>query len=110
MHLVTCARPSGVLEEAPGSSLRPESDGDCWDGFWCAGDEAYYTRCIRHDGSEEWFRVADDEAAAPAAASDPVVVPLRPRAAAARRRVMLLVGRSGGATGVLVGTAHRKSR
>lgn len=108
MHLVPCARPSGVLEEAPRTSLREESAGERWDGFWCAGDEGYYTRCTRGDGSEEWFRMADEGIAA--SAGDAAVLPLRSRAATARGRTMLFVTGSVNARGVLVGTAHRKSR
>ncbi len=107
MHLVACARPIGILEEAPRTSLRPESDGDRWDGFWCAGDEAYYTRRTSFDGAEQWFRVADDEHA-PLAPDQ--AAPIAPRDAQPRGRVMLLVKRSVGTRGMLVGAAHRKSR
>ncbi len=107
MHLVACARPIGSLEEAPRTSLRPETDGNRWDGFWCAGDEAYYTRRTSFDGSEQWFRVADDEDASVAPAQ---AAPVGIDGAQARRRVMLLVRRSVGARGMLVGTAHRKAR
>lgn len=108
MHLVPCARPSGVLEEAPSTSLRQEAEGERWDGFWCAGDEGYYTRCTRPDGSEQWFRVAD-EASVPTPV-DVAVLPLRSRAITARGRTMLFVTGSVNARGVLVGTAHRKTR
>ena len=108
MHLVPCARPSGALEEAPRTSLRQEGDGNRWDGFWCAGDEGYYTRCTHGDGSEEWFRMADEGAATPA--KDQAVIPLRTRAEASRGRTMLCGTGSVNARGVLVGTAHRKTR
>lgn len=107
MHLVACPRPIGALEEAPRTSLRQESDGDRWDGFWCAGDEGYYTRCTHRDGSEEWFRMADEVAAVSA---EPAALPLRPRAPQGRGRTMLFVTGAVSARGVLVGTAHRKPR
>lgn len=108
MHLVACPRPIGALEEAPTTSLRQQSEGDRWDGFWCSGDEGYYTRCTHRDGSEEWFRMADE--AGVVAASEPVSFPLRPRALTGRGRTMLFVAGAVGARGVLVGTAHRKPR
>lgn len=107
MHLVACARPIGILEEAPRTSLRPESDGDRWDGFWCAGDEAYYTRRTSFDGAEQWFRVADDEHASLTSAPAGPIAAHDPQPS---RRVMLLVKRSVGARGMLVGAAHRKPR
>ena len=108
MHLVACPRPIGVLEDAPRTSLRQESDGERWDGFWCAGDEGYYTRCTRRDGSEEWFRMDDESAAAASAESAPM--PLRQRVPQGRGRTMLFVTGAVSARGVLVGTAHRKPR
>lgn len=115
MHLVACARPTGALEDAPRTSLRPESDGGRWDGFWCAVDGAYYTRCTEGDGAEKWFRLADDEVEgkvprSPSAEPDESIAPLRSRSVPDSRRVMLLVTRSVGARGMLVGAAHRKPR
>jgi len=37
-----------------------DSADERWDGFWCIADESYYTRCTRSDGSEQWFRIADE--------------------------------------------------
>ena len=110
MHLVSCARPSGPLERAPRTSLRVNTDAERWDGFWSVVDEAYYARCTRLDGGEEWFCYVEEPYRA--ASPEPVRrrVPATSRNDHAGRRVMLLLTKSVGQRGVLVGSAHRKAR
>lgn len=67
MHLLPCNPPQGSLERAPCTSLslpatRVDSPEDRWEGFWRVADERYYTRCIRADGSEHWYRIDDERA------------------------------------------------
>jgi hypothetical protein len=65
VHLIPCNPPQGSLEQAPRTSLRPparrlsDSGQERWEGFWCVDDERYYTRCVRADLSEEWYRIHD---------------------------------------------------
>ena len=64
MHLLPCNHPQGSLESAPCTSLRAprarlDSPQDRWEGFWRVADERYYTRCIRADGTAQWYRIAD---------------------------------------------------
>ncbi len=125
MHLVSCARPSEPLEDAPCSSLLIDNTKGAWTGYWSTMDEGYYARCQRPDGSEEWFRLYEEGigiratpmasvAAIPAA---PTRVSTHPGVgmddttrARAQRRVMLLLARSASARGILVGSARPKSR
>jgi hypothetical protein len=108
MHLVSCARPSGPLERAPRTSLRVNTDVERWEGFWSVVDEAYYARCTRPDGAEEWFCYVEEPAAV--SAPDHTVRRYGVSAETQRRRVMLLLTKSVGTRGVLVGSAHRKAR
>ncbi|HJQ20471.1 MAG TPA: hypothetical protein VJ867_09005 [Gemmatimonadaceae bacterium] len=59
MHLLPCSRPTVVLEPAPRSALRADSAQERWEGFWGVENEAYYARCIRTDGSDQWYRLVD---------------------------------------------------
>ena len=63
MHLLRCNPPQGSLESAPRTSLRADSAQERWEGFWCADDDRYYTRCARADGSEQWYRFAYENTA-----------------------------------------------
>jgi hypothetical protein len=127
MHLVSCAPPTQPLEVAPRSSL---SDPECgkWDGFWSTTDEAYFTRCTYEDGSQMWFQLvegANDHLLAATGTygmvsagveADPDYTYAADAArndadpSNGRRSVMLLVGRSAGARGILVGNARPKGR
>ena len=49
-----------MLESAPKTSLRADSEQEQWEGFWSVADEHYYTRCVRADGAESWFRMVDE--------------------------------------------------
>jgi hypothetical protein len=109
MQLVPCARPSGPLERAPRTSLRVNSEAERWDGFWSVVDEAYYARCTALNGAEDWFcyvEIPERDVAPP----EPRTTRLRASNDVAGRRVMLLLTRSVGRRGVLVGSAHRKAR
>lgn len=109
MQLVPCARPSGPLERAPRTSLRVNTDAERWDGFWSVVDEAYYARCTSLGGTEEWFcyvEVPDRDVAPP----EPKTYRIRRTTETQGRRVMLLLTRSVGRRGVLVGSAHRRAR
>ena len=121
MHLLPCHRPIGSLESAPRTSLRADSAHEQWEGYWSVADEGYYAHCVRADGSEQWYRVADEESREHVA--EPRVIPLRPRltrdirgtpAHDARRPgvsdQMLLVPASQGRHLILVGTSRRRSR
>jgi len=114
MHLVSCARPIEPLEDAPRSSLLTDSASGSWTGFWSTTDEGYYARLRRHDGGEEWFRLAEEANAASTEGRTPTpIFGVRIQGAAranARRRVMLLLARSTSARGILVGNARPKSR
>jgi len=104
------------LESAPRTSLREDSAHEQWEGFWSVADEGYYTRCVRADGSEQWYRVVDE---APRVA-EPRVISLRARltrdvlraAAHDARRAgvpdqMMLMPASKGRRLTLVGTLRR---
>ena len=43
--------------------MRADSAQEQWEGFWCLGDERYYTRCVRADGGEQWYRIDDTRSA-----------------------------------------------
>ena len=111
MHLVSCAPPTQPLEVAPRSSL---SDPECgkWDGFWSTTDEAYFTRCTYEDGSQMWFKLVEGapDHALYATGTYDVVSGATADPIHARRSVMLLVGRSAGTRGILVGNARSKGR
>jgi hypothetical protein len=103
VHLLPCHRPTGSLEPAPRTSLRADSAHGQWEGYWSVANEAYYTRCVRADGGEQWYRVADDDSREQLAEAR--VIPLR--------RVhgrMLLVPASKDRRLMLVGTLRRRSR
>ena len=116
MHLVSCARPSEPLEDAPRSSLLVESASGQWTGFWSTTDESYYARWTRIDGVEEWFCLVEEPSVPGAASGGKKPTPALgvrmqgPVRANARRRVMLLLARSTSARGILVGNARPKSR
>ena len=106
MHLRPCSRPSGSLESAPRTSLRADAAHERWEGYWCVADEDYYTRCIRSDGTEQWFRIADEMRVV----VEPRVLTLRPRTATQVNTRMLLVRPSEGRLPILIGTSRRGSR
>jgi hypothetical protein len=110
VQLLPCNRPSGSLETAPRTSLRVDSAEERWEGFWSDADEGYYTRCTYADGTERWFRLADE-------------APREERFERPRSRVikfssnrtavdivtMRLMAAQGGRP-ILVGTSRRRSR
>lgn len=110
MQLLPCNRPSGSLESAPRTSLRTDSAQERWEGFWSVDDDGYYTRCVREDGSDQWYRVADEAAGKPV--REARVLPLRP----ARGREfpvthrMLLLSPMHGRRPILVGATPRAPR
>ena len=94
-----------------------------WEGFWSVADDGYYARCIRADGSEQWYRFADESSGARVAEAR--VIPLRPRLTRDVRRTftynapraltrdarqMLLVSAGKGRRPILIGTSGRRSR
>jgi hypothetical protein len=120
MHLVSCARPTEPLEDAPRTSLRTESPTGSWKGFWSTTEDVYYTRCTREDGTEEWFTLVEDATEASTLAQleaglgpQPMrrgASPRRNGTAGTGRHVMLLLTRSASARGILVGNARPKTR
>jgi hypothetical protein len=109
VRLLPCARPSGILESAPRTSLRADSADESWDGFWSVADGSYHARCTRSDGSQQWFRIADELIRV--REDDARVIVLRPARAEARgaRRMLLLQrGKGLGSRNVLVGVFNRK--
>ena len=80
MHLVPCPQPTGELDGAPRTSLAEDSASERWDGFW--GEERYYARCTRTDGSVQWFTIAD---------SHRMVLPFRRASYGSVRRESFLV-------------------
>ena len=84
--------------------------GDQWNAFWSS--DAYLVRCIRADGSIEWFAVSDE---APVAAE-----PRKGRRSPAGTRVIefplrrlqtrVVIAKGPDGRGMLVGTARRSNR
>lgn len=108
MHLVSCARPQEPLEAAPRTALLADlNEGECWDGFWSTGSDAYYVRCTRRSGEVEWFALADE--IAPVVAGDQRVLTLRPKTSA-HTRVAVVVAQSPSGRRMLVGSARRITR
>jgi hypothetical protein len=109
VQLLPCVPPSGSLEPAPRTSLRADSPQEHWEGFWGVTDERYYTRCVRDDGTEQWYRLVDE-----APGTEMNVVRSRvirfPSSSAVRTEVfgMRLLSRDGRRP-ILVGTARRRS-
>lgn len=60
MQLLPCNRPTGLLESAPQTSLRADSEQERWEGFWSVADEHYYTRSVGQEGAEQWYRLVDE--------------------------------------------------
>jgi hypothetical protein len=109
VHLIPCSRPIGALEGAPRTSLCAETPEEQWEGFWCLRDGCYYACRHAADGSDRWFRIADDNAVV--VGTDIRVLPLRPRAA--RHSIanrMLLVAPVRGGRAMLIGTSRRGAR
>ncbi len=106
MHLVACATPQEPLEGAPRSALLADLPAtERWDGFWSA--DVYYVRCIRENGSIEWFQLADDDerngaTARRKPATRVLNFPLR-----ARLQTRVVVAKSPAGRRMLVGTAGR---
>lgn len=89
--------------------MRADSAHERWEGFWCIADEGYYARCLRSDGSEQWYRFADEvPRKVVKVVAETRVLRLRPRARDDGRRMLLLGSRNGRA--ILVGTSRRRSR
>jgi len=90
--------------------LRADSAQERWEGWWDVGDESYYARSIRADGSDQWYRFADERCDAPEGRADTRVLILRRpgvrRASSAR---MAVIGRANGGT-MLVGSLRRRAR
>ena len=109
VQLLPCVRPDGLMESAPRTSLRADSPQERWEGFWCVTDERYYTRCVRDDGAEQWYRLVDEAPASEADVTRPRVIRF-PSSVAGRPEVfgMRLVSRDGRRP-ILVGTARRRS-
>jgi len=108
VQLLPCQPPQGQLESAPRTSLRADTAHERWEGFWSVTDESYYTRCVRTDGTEAWFRFADEETRLVVA--DERVLTLRPRHARHLRTRMLLLRPSASRHTILVGTSRRDTR
>jgi hypothetical protein len=110
VQLLPCVRPNGSLESAPRTSLRADSPQERWEGFWCVSDERYYTRCVRDDGSEQWFRLVDEAPGDDANGVRARVIRF-PSSSSTRGVLftnMRLVARDGRKP-ILVGTARRRS-
>jgi hypothetical protein len=106
MRLVSCATPTGPLEDAPRTALLADlTEGERWDGFWSA--DAYYVRCTKDAGEIAWFRLADD--VAPSAPAGARVLALRPTGRSSSR-VSVVVARSPNGRRMLVGSARRFPR
>ncbi|HMC54963.1 MAG TPA: hypothetical protein VKH19_07330 [Gemmatimonadaceae bacterium] len=90
--------------------MRADSAQERWEGWWDVGDESYYARSIRADGSDQWYRFADERCDAPEGRADTRVLILRRpgvrRASSAR---MAVIGRANGGT-MLVGSLRRRAR
>jgi hypothetical protein len=113
MHLVACQTPQGPLEDAPTSALLgTEMDGgDQWSAFWSS--DAYLVRCLRADGSVEWFEVSDEIAPPSTDARKErrsptgtrvIEFPLR------RLQTRVVIAKGPDGRGMLVGTARRSNR
>jgi hypothetical protein len=72
-------------------------------------DERYYARSTRPDGSEQWYRVADDVVVG-RKKRETRVLPLRPRRRGASEglRRLVVVGSSRSGRTVLVGQSRRR--
>lgn len=94
-----------------------------WEGYWSVANDGYYARCIRPDGSEQWYRFADELSGERVAEAR--VIPLRPRLTRDVRRTltcdaqgaltrdtrqMLLVSAAKGRRPILIGASRRRSR
>lgn len=106
VQLLPCNKPQGALETAPRTSLRNDTAHERWEGFWCLADERYYTRCVRTDGSQQWFRIVDQMVRV-RADREVRVFTFRPRRTRDARS--LIVGTTGGRS-ILVGTSRRAPR
>ena len=104
VHLISCARPKGILEPAPATSLGEAVEGEQWDGFWCDDDERFYARCVAAAGTERWFRIGDVAETARAAGRPARVLAFRAPSPNAPR---MIVGRYRGQA-MLVGTRARR--
>ena len=109
MHLLPCVPPTTQLEPAPRTALRADSALERWEGYWDVSDESYYARCVRADGSDQWFRVADEHHAPAQGGRNRVLILRRPGARREGATRMALVGRVNGGT-MIVGTWRRRAR
>jgi len=107
VYLIPCNPPSGRLEAAPRTSLRTNTAQEWWDGFWCDGDERYYTRCSRFDGSTQWYRFADEETRESLSRVRVIPFPSQPRTEPETRQTLFLWSPSGRRS-MLVGTSRRR--
>ena len=107
VYLLPCNPPIGALEPAPRTSLRADTAREWWDGFWCDGDERYYTRCSRFDGSTQWYRFADEETRESLSRVRVIPFPVQPRSEDATRQTLFLWSPSGRRS-MLVGTSRRR--
>jgi hypothetical protein len=108
MHLVRCATPMELLEDAPKTALLSDlTEGERWDGFWSSNSDAYYVRCTRVGGGTEWFTLADEPPAA-MPRNEPRVLAIHPQRK--QSRVTVVVARSPNGRRMLVGNAGRTSR
>jgi hypothetical protein len=89
--------------------LRADSAQERWEGYWDVSDESYYARCVRADGSDQWYRVADEHHEATVRGDARVLVLRRPGITRAGVARMAVVGRANGGT-MLVGTWRRRAR
>lgn len=118
VHLLPCNRPTGRLEPAPRTALSQDSAHVRWEGFWCVADEGYYTRSVREDGREQWYRVADETTLVTRRSRRARVLPLRRVIVTLDGRRVLtntvgrvcLLGSSTSKRTILVGTSRRRSR
>ena len=96
------------MESAPRTSLRADSARERWEGYWCIADEGYYTRCVGPDGSDQWFRFADEDTRV--ALAEARVLTLRPKDTKHLHTRMVLLRPSQGRRPILVGTSRRDTR
>lgn len=97
----------GALESAPATSLGRTTRGERLEGFWHLPDERYYARLTRADGTNAWFRFADEAATARSTGAARVVTMRRGSVFTWRRQTMM-VGTVRGARMMLVGAARRR--